>query len=145
MSSVLKKAWKDRCSSINQLPVHGVFRDVPPMLVSNLNHHVLQSLTYEFDRFSSFIRQALKTKPRVADNIKYKTFGKERFELGEKIFRSFYFSHLLKMTIFGDWNGLSRLKDREIVQRSRMTRVTCGIKKEADRIVLFEWGLSICC
>jgi hypothetical protein len=63
MSSVLKKAWKDRCSTINQLPVIGGFHDVPPVLVSNLNHHVLQSLTYKFDHFSCFIRQALKTKP----------------------------------------------------------------------------------
>jgi hypothetical protein len=123
MSSVLKKAWKDRCSTINQLPVNGVFHDVPPVLVSDLNNHVLQSLNYEFDHFSRLFRQALKAKPQVADSIKFKTFGKERFVLGDKIFRSFYFNHLLKLTAFGDWNSLSRLNVREIVQRTRMTRI----------------------
>jgi hypothetical protein len=40
----------------------------------------MQSLTYAFDHFTCSIRQTLRTKLQVADSIKQKTFGKEKFE-----------------------------------------------------------------
>lgn len=123
MNSDLKEAWKDRCNAVNQLPVLGVFKTVPSELVGTLNGHVIQSLTYEFDRFCSFMNQALKSKTRIPDTVKWKTFGKERFELGNKIFRSFYFNHLLKLTIFGDWSLFPKLKSCEVVYRTRMTKI----------------------
>lgn len=123
MSGVLKNAWKDRCVSINQLPVLGVFHVVPPVLVSNLNGHVMQSLTYEFDRFTCLIRQALRSKLQIGDSIKVKTLGKEKFELGDKVWRTFYFNHMLKVTIFGEWDSFSRVQKEEITYRKRMTKV----------------------
>jgi hypothetical protein len=59
---------------------------VPSDLVHRLNDHVRQSLTYEFDRFYLLMNQALKSKTWIPDTVKWKTFGKETFELGSKIF-----------------------------------------------------------
>jgi hypothetical protein len=126
MSSVLKKPWKDRCFSINQFPVHGIFHYVPPVLVSNLDtrRHVLLSLTYEFDCFNSIIKRALKSKVQVADNVKRKTFEIEKFKMGDKLFQKFYFNHLLKLTFFReDWNSASRVHDREVVHKTLLTKV----------------------
>ena len=109
--------------SINQLPVHGVFHDVPPVLVSNLNDHVMHSLTSEFDRFTCLIRQALRTKTWVADSVKEKTFGEGKFELGDKVCRSFYFNHMLKLTIFGEWDSFLKVRNGEIVYKKQMTKV----------------------
>jgi hypothetical protein len=124
MNSALKNAWKDRCHAINQLPVLGVFEMVPSDLVHRLDDHVMQSLTYEFNRFHLLMNQALKRKTQIPDTVKWKTFGKERFELGSKIFRSFYLNHLLKLTFFGDWSSFPKLsQSNEIVHRSRLTKV----------------------
>lgn len=123
MSSVLKKAWKDRCCAVNQLPIRGVFDCVPIDLRENLNGHAIQCLTFEYDRFCSSMSQALKSRTRIPDTVKWKSFGNEKFELGSQIFRSFYFNHLLKLTIFGDWCSFSKLAPYEIVHKSRMTKV----------------------
>ena len=123
MSSVLKKAWKDQCCAVNNLPIRGAFDSVPSELSKRLNEHVIQSLTLEFDHFCAFISQAMKTKTQIPDTVKWKTFGRERFALGNKICRSFCLTHLLTLTIFGNWQSFSKLASCEIVYRSRKTRV----------------------
>jgi RNase P/RNase MRP subunit p29 len=50
------------------------------------------------------------------ESIKEKTFGKERFELGSQLFRSFFLNYLLKLTFFGC--NFSKLHQNEIVYRT---------------------------
>jgi hypothetical protein len=123
MNSALKKAWKDRCCAVNQLLIRGVFDRVPIELRDSLNGHVIQCLTFEFDRFCSSMSQALKSRTQIPDTVKWKSFGNERFEIGSQIFRSFYFNHLLKLTFFGDWCSFSKLAPYEIVHKSKKTKV----------------------
>jgi hypothetical protein len=90
MGMVRQQAWKDRAAIINQLPVLGAFSSLPFELESNTEHLIVQSLTLEYDWLISYIHNGLKVTQPFTESMKEKTFGKERFELGSQLFRSFF-------------------------------------------------------
>ena len=85
-----QQAWKDRAAIVNDLPVLGAFSSLPEELQTNTNQVVIQSLTLEYDRLIGYLHNGLKMKQAFTESIKEKTFGKERFELGTQLFRSFF-------------------------------------------------------
>ena len=111
-----KDAWNERAGLVNDLPAVGAFESVPEHLQPQLEQVVVQSLTVEFARFASVIKKAVRYKALVVENKRVKQFANERFELGLQVFRSFFVSHLLLCTFFGNTNYCS-LKPYEIVHR----------------------------
>ena len=118
----VKAAWNERADLVNSLPAVGVFESVPEHLQPQLEQVVVQSLTVEFARFASVIKKAVRYKALVVENKNMKQFGNERFELGLQVFRSFFVSHLLICTLFGNTNYCS-LKPYEIVHRKEVVVV----------------------
>ena len=119
MENAMKMGWKERAQNINQLPIIGAFDAIPSVLYDGMNKHILASLTIDYDRFNTIIRNAIKKKSRVSDSIKIKRFGKEFVILGSQIFRSFHLNHLLLLTFFG--LNFSLLSNDEIVHRTKRT------------------------
>ena len=117
-----KDAWNERAGLVNDLPAVGAFESVPEHLQPQLEQVVVQSLTVEFARFASVIKKAVRYKALVVENKRVKQFANERFELGLQVFRSFFVSHLLLCTFFGNTNYCS-LKPYEIVHRKEVVVV----------------------
>ena len=95
-----QQAWKDRAAIVNKLPVLGAFSSFPVELETNTEHIIIHSLTLEYDRFASYLYNGLKMTQPFTESVKEKTFGKERFEMGSQLFRSFFLNYLLKLTFF---------------------------------------------
>ena len=114
-------AWKDRATNVNQLPILGAFTSLPETLQPNTEQMVMKSLTLEYDRLRTYIHNGLKKTQPFTDSVKEKTFGRERFELGTQLFRSFFLNYLLKLTFFG--SNCSKLSPHEVVYRTNKSVV----------------------
>ena len=121
MGIIKQQAWKDRAAIVNQLPVLGAFSSLPQELETNTDQLIIKSLTLEYDRLISYLHNGLKMTQPFTESIKEKTFGKERFELGSQLFRSFFLNYLLKLTFFG--SNFSKLCPNEIVYRTNKSIV----------------------
>ena len=124
----LKEAWSVRAERLNDRPPSdGTFQEIPEALQDpsiSLEETVLTSLSSDWRYIVSLFKvSVIKNIKRfqLQSETSYK-FGNERVTLYTQSYRSFYLTHLLKLSIFGS-PLLSNLSQHEIVYRKRRTSV----------------------
>ena len=141
----IKEAWKQRVIELNRQPrIDGKFEVVPVSLEGNLQHHILASLTKEWQHLVSMFRKSVirQYNTRV-DNRKEYVFGKERVRIHNQIYKSMYINELLLLTIFGS-PLFSVLLPHEIVHKSKnQVIIHLFSHKRISKLFTFG-GLSAC-
>ena len=121
-SAELKQAWKNRTERLNdRAPNDGSFEEVPDELFEpSLEDTVTESLTKEWRHVSSMIMHSvnLNIKKFMGDSYAQYRFGNETVVLYTQAYKSFYLSHLLKLTIFGS-PLYSKLLPHELIIKTR--------------------------
>ena len=102
-NELIKLAWRRRAEDVNALPVLGAFTSVQNSVFKE--KEIMHSLTQDFDRILCKFQNVLKTRQTLKDSMKEKRFGCERFTLRSKVYKSFFCSHLLHLSIFGTDNS----------------------------------------
>ena len=139
-SHKMKNAWKDRAIILNARKLPGKFITVPNNITHDLNNNVMDSLTYEWKKFISIMKNSI-TKPprRTLASLTYK-FGKELVRLQSQSYRDIHMSYLLQLTIFG--NKGSNLKCNEMIYKSTKTMLVHIASKQRMDSLLKKEG---CC
>ena len=118
----IKDSWKLRAHHLNQQPrIDGTFDKIPTSLLSptHLEDHLLESLTRDWQMLVSIFRNAITrtTRTKCISEKEY-VFGREKIILQNQFYRSFYLTHILKITLFGS-PPLSVLLPHEIAHRTK--------------------------
>ena len=94
LSEYARQQWGNRASFVNQLPILGVFTNIPPLVMPL---QIIRSLTQEFDRSVKTFHNILKIKQTIKDDqtMCCKQIRNEVVVLYTKVCRSLYMSHLL--------------------------------------------------
>ena len=106
MENDLKEGWKSRARLLNSRPrSDGVFEQIPTNLVEgSLSDIVLRTLTTEWVNLVGMFMRCFVNFHRGHQVINFEkkyTFGKEVVYVLNQIHRTFFFNHLLKVSIFG--------------------------------------------
>ena len=118
----IQGAWRSRASMLNARPPNdGSFEAIPAAIaIPSIEENVRVSLTLEWQRFAADLKRAIRLNSmrqyKYSANI-YR-FGDEIVVLQSQIYRSFFMSHLLKLTIFGS-PLYSALSNHKIAHRGR--------------------------
>ena len=145
ISKEMKEAWEQRVIQLNSQPrIDGRFEVVPLSLETNLQYHILASLTKEWQHLVSIFRNAATRQyNKRVDNRKEYVFGKERVRMHNQIYRSMFISELLLLTIFGS-PLLTGLSNHELVHRSKNQVVIHLFSYRRISELLTFGGLSAC-
>lgn len=118
----LKKSWGARASQLNRRPrKDGTFQYVPSAIATDtITQSIMQSLTLEWQHLLSVFMNATiyATMNSCIHNKKQYRFGNEIIVLNHEKYRNLYFSHLLKLTLFGS-PLFSTFKQSEIAYRTK--------------------------
>lgn len=133
-----KDAWRQRADRVNKLPIIGSF----PSLPSSVNDtEILKSLNMEFKNMLSMGRNAISSKPRVEYSNKTKQFGKEKVVLGSQLFRKFFITHLMQLSLFGKNNSF--FDPLEVVHRSKITIVVHIKSRERMKMIFNKFDACV--
>ncbi len=97
------------------LLILGVF-DATPQIITD--KEIKESLSQDHYKLVSTISNMLRnTKISTKDAMLKKKFGKKSVEIGDKVYKSFYLSYLLKLSFFG-YNEFLHNRD-EVVEKKK--------------------------
>ena len=114
----LKDAWRERTTLLNARPANdGIFQNVPAFVNDNV---VKDALTRDWRYLVSLLKQSIMSNAKKFTQYSETTyvFGRERVVLNKQGYRSFYLSHLLKLSLFGS-PLYSNLLGHEIIYRKK--------------------------
>ena len=133
----MKDAWKNRAIILNSRKLKGKFVSIPNDITCELNNHVMDTLTYEWQKLIVIMRNSItKAQSRTKTCLTYK-FGKESVRLGSQSYRDISTSYLLELTIFG--KNKCNLKQREIVYKTKKIMiVNIASKARFDELFIKE-------
>ena len=137
----LKAAWGERANRLNLRPPNdGRFEAVPDFVNDKA---VLESLSGEWKHFVSILKLSTTmniTKCRPTSISTY-VYGNERVTVGAQNYRTFFLSHLLKLSIFGSPLYFKLLDHEIIYKRRRETIVFIYSHRRMSELFIFG-GLS---
>ena len=83
----MKNAWKDCAIILNSTKLPGKFVSIPNDITCELNNHIMDFLTYKWEKLIIIMRKSI-TKPprRTLASLTYK-FGKESVKLQSKLYQ----------------------------------------------------------
>lgn len=106
--------WKELAMMINNLPILGVFKSIPGIIMVE---EVKIALSTDHHKFINTIQNVLRNKKiSMKNTTEVKKFGNEQVKNGDKVYKSFFLPHLLKISIFGNHYSLFHNRT-EIVER----------------------------
>jgi hypothetical protein len=100
----IKAAWEARADNLNGREVPGLLLQYPAALGSNslsIQEAVLKSMSNEWRGFVLKIHRLLKKIPARTNRIWHVRFGNEEVEIRMQKYKTFEFSYLLLLTLFG--------------------------------------------
>ena len=103
-SQEIKAAWEARADNLNGREVPGLLLQYPAALGSNslsIQEAVLKSMSNEWRGFVLKIHRLLKKIPARTNRIWHVRFGNEEVEIRMQKYKTFEFSYLLLLTLFG--------------------------------------------
>jgi hypothetical protein len=140
---LIRDGWITRTEMANNLPVIGVFRQVPQILHDDLHSHVTTFLTQGFRRIYTKVINKINLRrlnPNMEDEAGFNLiqFGIERaIHVGRQIRFNFEFDYMLCLTIFGI--DYSNLFDYEIIHR---TALVCQVAIASEERLRFLFELN---
>ena len=135
----VKNAWKQLAMDINMLPILGVFNEIPPIVT---NKEIKESMSQDHYKLVSTISNMLRnTKMSIQDTTLKKKFGKESVEMGNKVYKSFYLSYLLKLSFFG-YNYECLHNRNEVIEKKKKSVIVHIRSMERIVNLFYKNGIS---
>ena len=139
MGTEVQNQWKERAELLNSRPPSdGRIRTQPDFITEA---DVAHSITMEWRHLAQLLRRTVLSGHNAERALTSYRFGEETVILHAQKYRSFYFNHLLKLTIFGS-PLFSNLLPHEIVHRSNNQALVLLYSHERAEELFEVGGLS---
>ena len=115
-SNNIKEAWKRWAAGLNMSTMPGTFYTLPKDIGGNIEEHVKESLTIEWNEICRQMKNSLVCRHLKNRELVY-MFMKDRVPIMKQVYQKLFLTHMMKLTLFG--NDFQLLTNVEIINKTK--------------------------